>query len=676
MRPRRTRAPFVVTLLLSLSLVACFGGHGGGGGGGGGNGGGGGGGGNGGGGLIAVFQISKSHTGNFQQGQQKATYTITVTNTGTGPTAGNVQVNDTLPSGETLVSMSGSGWTFPGGAVATRIDALAAGQSWPSITLTVNIASNAASPQVNTVSVSGGGASSATAQDSTTIISTVSLLFGRFAFLFSGFDANGAVAVAGSINVNANGNVTGEEDFKDPKTLLTAASVSGNCQNLPITASGFCNLTAGGKTSRYDFVLRNNFVVARLAEDPVDAPNGCGPGFPNSSCGSGILINQQVPNSNALTTAGGFNGFFSASFSGTDAAGMRIGVEGNIFTNLGAAIVPQGGIPSQADINDNGTLISPVDSVTTNVIGSMTGPVDQNGRAAMTMTVGTSPSRTLTLALYILAPEVPTTSQSGRAFAVDITPLTTNAQVLSGQLFWLGNPLPTFDNTSASGVNAFALWGIVAGAPATSDTTIGTLNATTGQLLFDSNFGGKVNGTGGVNSPQSGTVSVPINVAANGRAQLSVMVNGSPSTYVLYLDAANDGNMMGATVGGSPDTTTSFGFFTGQVSTSKFNNTTINGTYVSGTDSPVLPGVPNAVSPVTVTPTGSSGTTFTGSFSAGSTSGTYSFSQTTGRATALASSGQLFQNKNAVFYIITPNLFVVMGADQGVTTDAIGFIQF
>lgn len=283
MRAHQPRALFLLTSLLSLSFAACFGGHGGGGGGGGNGGGGGGGGGN----KVAVFQISKTHTGNFQQGQQNATYTITVSNAGNAPTSGNVQVTDTLPPGETFVSISagaGSGWSFPGGPVATRSDSLSPGQNWPSITITVNVAANATDPQVNTVSVSGGGAAgTANAQDSTTITSpNVSILFGQYAFLFSGFDANGAVAVAGSFNVNANGNVSGEEDFKDPTTLLIAQSVAGFCQNFSIPAAGFCKITAGGKTSQYDFVLRNNGTVARFAEDPADAP----------STGSGVLIAQ------------------------------------------------------------------------------------------------------------------------------------------------------------------------------------------------------------------------------------------------------------------------------------------------------------------------------------------------------------------------------------------------
>jgi hypothetical protein len=69
------------------------------------------------------------------------------------------------------------------------------------------------------------------------------------------------------------------------------------------------------------------------------------------------------------------------------------------------------------------------------------------------------------------------------------------------------------------------------------------------------------------------------------------------------VDAVSDGNMLGATVGAGNDTKVSFGFFTGQNPTSGFDNTTIKGNYTVGTEMPVLPGVPNAASPVTLTPT-------------------------------------------------------------------------
>jgi hypothetical protein len=675
MTAHRPKALFLVAAVLSSFLAACFGGHGGGGGGGG-NGGGGGGNGGGGSNNSPIFAIAVADSGNFQQGQKNATYTIDVTNVGKVTTSGNVEVDVTLPVGESLVSISGSGWTFSGGSLATRADSLAPGASWPILTITVNVSLYATSPQVLMASVSGGGAATADSQDSTAILTRVSILLGRYAFLFSGFDANGAVAIAGSINVDVNGNVTGKEDFKDPSVVQPGQQVVGFCQNLAIASAGFCKLTAGGRTSQYDFVLRNNETVARFFEDPADG----------ADVGSGLLISQVVPSSTALTSAGGFNGFFSIEFSGTDGTGARIAVEGNIFTNLSAAIASQNGFLPQADVNDNGTLIQPANSTTGNVTGNFTplgtATVDAFGRATMTMTIGGS--QTLTLALYILAPEVPTTNQSGRAFAIDITPITavaTSKQVLSGQFNWLGNaPLNlTIDSTNFP-VNVFGLWGVTPGAPANSSTQLGTFNGATGQLLFDSSDGGKFNGGSPPQSgPQAGTIGFPINVAPNGRAILSVTVNGTPSNYVLYLDAVSDGNMLGATVGIANDPKVSFGFFTGQNPTSGFDNTTIKGNYVAGTTTPVLPTVPNGASPVTLTPSGQTGSgntlTFNGSFVAGATTGTYSFLQATGRVTGLASQGTVFQNSNFVMYIITPNLMLVMGADQGQVADAIGIMQ-
>jgi hypothetical protein len=123
-----------------------------------------------------VLGITKSHVGKFGAGQQNAQYTILVSNTGTGSTVDPVTVTETVPSGETLVSMSGSGWTCAtGGDTCTRSDSLAAGLSYGAITVTVDVAAAATSPQVNSATVSGGGASSATATDTTTIVPEVSV---------------------------------------------------------------------------------------------------------------------------------------------------------------------------------------------------------------------------------------------------------------------------------------------------------------------------------------------------------------------------------------------------------------------------------------------------------------------------------------------------------------------
>jgi uncharacterized repeat protein (TIGR01451 family) len=125
--------------------------------------------------VAPDLTITKTHTGNFTQGQTGATYAMTVTNSGTSLTSGTVTLTDTLPTGLTATSAAGTGWTcsISGQTVTcTRNDALAASSSYPAITLTVNVATNAASSLTNTASVSGGGetnTSNNTASDATTI---------------------------------------------------------------------------------------------------------------------------------------------------------------------------------------------------------------------------------------------------------------------------------------------------------------------------------------------------------------------------------------------------------------------------------------------------------------------------------------------------------------------------
>jgi uncharacterized repeat protein (TIGR01451 family) len=113
--------------------------------------------------------ITKTHNGNFSQGQTGAKYTVTVTNVGSQPTLGPVNVDEVPPPGLTLVSMAGTGWTCSA-VHCNRNDSLPPGSSYPPITVTVNVTATATSPQVNQVNVGGGGAGPAMATDSTIII--------------------------------------------------------------------------------------------------------------------------------------------------------------------------------------------------------------------------------------------------------------------------------------------------------------------------------------------------------------------------------------------------------------------------------------------------------------------------------------------------------------------------
>ncbi len=118
--------------------------------------------------AIPVLSITKTHTGNFSQGQQGATYAVTVSNFGQGATSGTVTVTETIPPGLTLVSMEGSGWTCAGNT-CTRSDALNGGASYPPIRATVNVAANAPAQLTNVAAVSDGGSAGASASDVTQI---------------------------------------------------------------------------------------------------------------------------------------------------------------------------------------------------------------------------------------------------------------------------------------------------------------------------------------------------------------------------------------------------------------------------------------------------------------------------------------------------------------------------
>ena len=103
--------------------------------------------------------IAKSHVGIFHHGDNADSYTVNVTNVGAGPTTGTVTVTDTLPTGLAPTgadSGTANGWSLSTSGqtiTATRGDALAAGQSYPALILTVSVAGNAPSSVTNTATV-------------------------------------------------------------------------------------------------------------------------------------------------------------------------------------------------------------------------------------------------------------------------------------------------------------------------------------------------------------------------------------------------------------------------------------------------------------------------------------------------------------------------------------------
>lgn len=122
----------------------------------------------------AVLSVGKSHVGNFRQGQKGATYSLRIANSGTAAANGTITVGDDLPAGLSFVSGSGSGWSCAANgqtATCTSTNPISAGAS-STISLAVNVATDAPNLVVNQASVACGAPCVATgnpATDPTTI---------------------------------------------------------------------------------------------------------------------------------------------------------------------------------------------------------------------------------------------------------------------------------------------------------------------------------------------------------------------------------------------------------------------------------------------------------------------------------------------------------------------------
>jgi hypothetical protein len=116
-------------------------------------------------------------SGDFVVGETGAQITTVVTNNGTGSTGdpdGNhpLKLTDNLNTAFTYTGFSGTDWSCSANLqVVTCVnhDAIAQGSSYPTLTITVNVAANASTPIGNTADVSGGGVTNNSGSDSITV---------------------------------------------------------------------------------------------------------------------------------------------------------------------------------------------------------------------------------------------------------------------------------------------------------------------------------------------------------------------------------------------------------------------------------------------------------------------------------------------------------------------------
>jgi hypothetical protein len=175
--------------------------------------------------------IFASHTGNFTQGQVGATYTLTVYNVGSYPTSGTVTVTDTLPSGVAATAIAGTNWNCNKNTLTcTRTDALAPGNGYPAITVTVNVAANAAPSITNKGTVSGGHENNSTndsATDPTTVIQTTTT---NLSSSDPGWVYKESITLTATVSAAA---ATGTVTFYQGSTALSTVPVSNGTASIP-----------------------------------------------------------------------------------------------------------------------------------------------------------------------------------------------------------------------------------------------------------------------------------------------------------------------------------------------------------------------------------------------------------------------------------------------------------
>jgi len=288
--------------------------------------------------------LQKTHVGTFVRGTA-ASFTIPVQNVSLyGPTTGVVTMNDTLPTGLTPASASGTGWTCSVASQTVscvRSDALAAGAAYPSIALNVSVVQTAPAVVTNKATIGGGGEvnlANDTATDTVQVISTADLSVGVAASpnpVAAGSNVTYTISV-NDLGPSAADNATLSFPIPANTTFATLTPPAGwSCSSpgVGLTGTVVCTtLTMTGGTAA-------SFVLA------VKVNNGTANGTVISGTASvGSSVNDPVPGNNTAT-ATAVVGTTSPNLTVTNSASPKpVQAGGNVtytqvVTNTGASAV-------------------------------------------------------------------------------------------------------------------------------------------------------------------------------------------------------------------------------------------------------------------------------------------------------------------------------------------------
>jgi len=371
-----------------------------------------------------------------------------------------------------------------------------------------------------------------------------SLIKGNYSFLFTGFDANGTVVIAGNFSSNGAGAISnGQEDINRVTGVAVGATVTGT-YSVGTDGRGTMQLVA---TTGNLTIFTSNYLLAldssgsiHVIEDETVPTNGVG-----ITHGSGIM-----KLSVGTFSSSNFSGNYAFEFTGQDFLAEPAVLAGVVTPDSQGTFAA-----GTVDFNDGG-VYSPQISLT----GSFqVGTSNSKGLANMTFQPPTGAQTTLTFTFYFV-------SSNDIFFAeVDSSSTTNPLPRLSGEML-LQDTGTQFTQTVLQGTGVVTGTGLV-GTGITGNSTVfaGLLSSALGDgdanLTFDQNDGGTVS---------SNSASGTYQVSSIGRVGFTNLGNRLAAAYLV---GPNQGFIIGS------DSAASYGLLEQQTG-APFSAASIQGSYV------------------------------------------------------------------------------------------------
>jgi large repetitive protein len=584
----------------------------------------------------------------------------------------------TTPPGTLAAGMTSTGYTASiqaTGGVTPYTWRLTQGQLPPGLTLSTSQGGNAVISGVPsvigtykfTVQVTDDEVAPDTQTQTATYTITISggqnnnsLLQGSYAFIFRGFDKDGAVAMIGTLTSDGNGNLSGGEVVNRVSGVAPSASVTGTYEidsnttgtpnGAPGDGRGVMELTTSvgqqSVTSEYELALESDGSVQFIQDhDYPTSPSP--PTNPDAFATHGAGVMKPIVGGGSEAS---FSGNYAFEFTGADANKKPDALAGSFHADGSAGTVTSG----TCDFNDAGTYSSQ------SISGDFTFPGSTIGAAEFTIEVPNSGQQTLQFEYIFVSPS--------DLYFIETDASTTGTPTMyrMGGEAVLQQPNATFGASSLSGAAVVSTTGVDSGGNAIATAgllTAGSATPCDGQTA--NTFGFDQNDNGTLTSP-SATEICTVNPTTGRVAFTSQTPSVTVPFAAAYLVGPGEGFLIGS------DATVTTGLLEQQTATAPLSSASISGAYAIGTPFVTEAGVNNLSGVVTADGAGTLSGTVDEADSGGATqtlnqpfAATISAVAANGRGTMTTTAAATGFPTNWIFYVVSPDAIRAIPADAG-----------